>query len=63
MANHFIYIVMDSCRYDSYVRAKTPNIDRLGEVERRDVGVHRRVVLSRAGGTRGAARTGRGSRG
>lgn len=35
MANHFVYIVMDSCRYDSYVRACTPNIDRLGEVERR----------------------------
>ena len=35
MANHLVYIVMDSCRYDSYVRANTRNIDRLGEVERR----------------------------
>lgn len=35
MPNHLIYIVMDSCRYDSYVRAKTPNMDRLAEGERR----------------------------
>ena len=33
--NHLIYIVMDSCRYDSCQRAHTPNIDRLGSVERR----------------------------
>jgi hypothetical protein len=26
---------MDSCRYDSFTRAVTPNIDRLGKVERR----------------------------
>ncbi len=35
MRNHLVYIVMDSCRYDSFTRALTPNIDRLGKVERR----------------------------
>lgn len=33
MANHLIFIIMDSCRYDSFVRAQTPNMDRLGKVE------------------------------
>ena len=33
--NNLVYIVMDSCRFDSFVRARTPNIDRLGQVERR----------------------------
>ncbi len=33
--NHLIYLIMDSCRYDSYSMAETPNIDRLGAVERR----------------------------
>jgi arylsulfatase A-like enzyme len=33
--NNLVYIVMDSCRYDSFVRARTPNIDRIGQVERR----------------------------
>lgn len=33
--NHLIYIVMDSCRYDSCLLADTPNLDRLGPVERR----------------------------
>lgn len=33
--NHLIYIVMDSCRYDSCLMADTPNIDRLGSIERR----------------------------
>ena len=33
--NHIIFIVMDSCRYDSFVAAKTPNIDRLGVAEKR----------------------------
>ncbi len=35
MPNHLVFIIMDSCRYDSYVRAATPNIDRLGAAERR----------------------------
>ncbi|KGF71535.1 metalloenzyme [Neosynechococcus sphagnicola sy1] len=35
MANHFVYIIMDSCRYDSLQAAATPNMDRLGLVERR----------------------------
>jgi len=35
MSNHLLYIVMDSCRYDSFMAAKTPNIDRLGQAEMR----------------------------
>ncbi|MBK8509088.1 MAG: sulfatase-like hydrolase/transferase [Candidatus Competibacteraceae bacterium] len=35
MMNHLIYLIMDSCRYDSCIAARTPNIDRLGTVERR----------------------------
>ena len=27
--NHIVFIVMDSCRYDTFVAAKTPNIDRI----------------------------------
>ncbi len=33
--NNLVYIVMDSCRFDSYMAAKTPNIDKLGKVEKR----------------------------
>lgn len=33
--NHLVYIVMDSCRFDSYQAASTPNLDRLGQVDRR----------------------------
>ena len=33
--NHIVFIVMDSCRYDSFMAAHTPNIDRLGKAERR----------------------------
>lgn len=33
--NHLIYLILDSCRYDSCKEATTPNIDRLGTVERR----------------------------
>lgn len=33
--NHIVFIVMDSCRYDSFTAANTPNIDRLGQAERR----------------------------
>lgn len=35
MIKHLIYIVMDSCRHDSYSAASTPNMDRLGKAERR----------------------------
>lgn len=35
MSNHLVYIIMDSCRFDSYQRAHTPNLDRLGAAERR----------------------------
>lgn len=30
---NLIFIVLDSCRFDSYQRAKTPNMDRLGADE------------------------------
>lgn len=33
--NNLIWIVFDSCRYDSFVNAKTPNISKLGETEKR----------------------------
>jgi arylsulfatase A-like enzyme len=35
MKNHVLFIVFDSCRYDSYCQASTPNIDRLAKAERR----------------------------
>lgn len=35
MPNHVVFVVMDSCRYDSYARAKTPNMDRIGKAEQR----------------------------
>jgi arylsulfatase A-like enzyme len=33
--NNFVYIVLDSCRYDSFAKAHTPNIDRIGQAEQR----------------------------
>jgi hypothetical protein len=33
--NNLVWIVFDSCRFDSFVAAKTPNISRLGAVEKR----------------------------
>ncbi len=35
MANNLVFIIMDSCRLDSFQRANTPNIDRLGPAEQR----------------------------
>ena len=35
MPNHLFFIILDSCRYDSFVQAATPNMDRLGEPEQR----------------------------
>lgn len=35
MSNNLVFIVMDSCRFDSYQRAKTPNMDRIGMGEKR----------------------------
>jgi len=35
MANHFVFVVMDSCRFDSFQRASKPNIDKLGRADRR----------------------------
>ncbi len=33
--NNLVYIVMDSCRFDTYQAARTPNMDRLGQAEMR----------------------------
>jgi len=35
IGNHIVCIVMDSCRFDSFMAAKTPNINRLGKAQRR----------------------------
>lgn len=35
MKNNLIWIIFDSCRFDTFQAALTPNIERLGEVERR----------------------------
>lgn len=35
MRQNLVHIIFDSCRFDSFVAAKTPNISRLGEVSRR----------------------------
>ena len=35
MPLNLVYIIMDSCRYDSYARAKTPNMDALAAGEQR----------------------------
>jgi arylsulfatase A-like enzyme len=35
MKNNFIFIVFDSCRFDTFNAARTPNIDRLGAAEQR----------------------------
>jgi len=34
MKNNLIFIVFDSCRFDTFAAAKTPNISRLGETKR-----------------------------
>ena len=33
--NHLVFIVFDSCRYDAYMAANTPNLDRIGKAELR----------------------------
>jgi hypothetical protein len=33
--NSIVFIVMDSCRYDTMMAARRPNIDRLGAIEKR----------------------------
>jgi len=33
--NHIVSIFMDSCRFDSFTAARTPNIDRIGQAEKR----------------------------
>lgn len=35
MSNNLVWIIMDSCRYDSYAQAKTPNMDIFGKGEKR----------------------------
>lgn len=35
MPNDLVYIIMDSCRFDSYRRARTPNMDHFGKAARR----------------------------
>jgi len=35
MKKHLVLMIMDSCRYDAYVAASTPNMDRIGKVQRR----------------------------
>ncbi|OVE76429.1 metalloenzyme [bacterium E08(2017)] len=35
MMNNVVWIIFDSCRYDSFARAKKPNIERLGDAEKR----------------------------
>lgn len=35
MSNHLVYIIMDSCRFDSYLSASHPNMDRIATAERR----------------------------
>jgi arylsulfatase A-like enzyme len=34
-ANHLVYLVLDSCRFDSFRRARKPNIDLLGVAQQR----------------------------
>jgi len=33
--NNIVFIVFDSCRWDAYQAARTPNLDRIGQAERR----------------------------
>jgi hypothetical protein len=33
--NNIVFIVFDSCRYDAYMAAETPNLDRIGQAEPR----------------------------
>lgn len=35
MARDLIYIILDSCRFDSYRKAKTPNMNRIGKADQR----------------------------
>ncbi len=35
MPNHLVFVVLDSCRYDSFVSAQKPNLTRLGTPEAR----------------------------
>jgi hypothetical protein len=35
MPNNLVFIIMDSCRFDSFTAATTSNIDRIGAVQRR----------------------------
>jgi hypothetical protein len=35
MANNLVMVILDSCRYDSFIRARTPNMDCVGHTQRR----------------------------
>ena len=35
MPRDLVYIILDSCRFDSYRRARTPNMDKIGKGEMR----------------------------
>lgn len=35
MKNNLVFLILDSCRYDTFVAANTPNFDRIGKVEKR----------------------------
>ena len=35
MPRNLVFMVLDSCRYDSFVRARTPNFDRIAQAEQR----------------------------
>ena len=32
--NHLVFIILDSCRYDSFLRAKRPYFDKIGSLEK-----------------------------
>jgi hypothetical protein len=33
--NNIIWLILDSCRYDNFIRAKTPHFDRIGDTQKR----------------------------
>ncbi len=35
MKNNLVFLVLDSCRYDSFMAANTPGFDRIGKAEQR----------------------------
>ncbi len=35
MPKNLVFMVLDSCRYDSFTRARTPHFDQFGDAEQR----------------------------